>query len=1142
MVVNDLLGPAGGEDEIIDEDSVRSRYIVGMLAPKGQSALPEEQDELAEEGGPDDPQDGKPEAGSSGLPSMLPSSLGLTFTVSGEQAAIEITARWGHYHRVRSETLKTAAGEPKPVWQRQPIQGSSVLPLRTGKTEPWSPSPDFPEVYVRGLIRCYDGAWSVTLFLINAQTEPKQSKDQAWVFQPELSVRAVDDSPIFLKRPLKVKLAHEEPETEAMRMTYRRQVEFAVGHGVGVHAEKLPGQWERAVEIRTTALPTYEVEQVDAPRPGEIPALDAVLLDMQALAQLRGDEFSVAMGPLADAYAAWIAEQEARLAPPAPDLAGYHQSARSALEACRVTLERMRDGIHLLTTDEAAAEAFRFANRAMAVQRVRTLFTREVRQKGAAQVNQEDFDTPKNRSWRPFQLAFLLLNIPALLDPTHPDRVNPTHAKADLLWFPTGGGKTEAYLGVAAFALALRRLQGVVGGYSGHAGIGVLMRYTLRLLTLQQFQRATALICACEMIRREDETHWGAEPFRIGLWVGQKSTPNWTDDSAEAIRQAHGMYNSMGSKGTPLQLTNCPWCGKPLSTNFVKVEVYARGRGRTFQYCSDAIGECPFSERQSPNEGLPVVVVDEEIYRRLPSLLIATVDKFAQMPWKGETQALFGRVSGYCPRHGYRTPDLEDADSHPAIRGQESKFPAVKTQACLPLRPPDLIIQDELHLISGPLGTLVGLYETAVDRLCSWDYNGARVRPKVIASTATIRRAQNQVHNLFLRDVQIFPPPGLDSGDNFFSRRRPAGPDTPGRLYLGVCAPGTRMKTILIRVYVAYLAAAQTLFKDYGAQADPWMTLVGYFNSMRELGGMRRVTDDAVRTRLRQMDERGLAKRYIEQTEIEELTSRKAAVDIPRILDRLEVPFPGKKGEKKPYDVVLATNMISVGVDVGRLGLMVVASQPKATSEYIQATSRVGRAFPGIVCTVYNWARPRDLSHYERFEHYHATFYQQVEALSVTPFSPRALDRGLSGVYVSQVRLLSQEFNGNEDAGRVTWPNDLIEAVEGEISHRAGLVALSDKTEALALNMLKSRRDEWLSRISAAAGGAVLTYQMRRTGRALPLLKQPTEKGEGYFFCLNSLRDVEPQIRLVLDDHGMDTLPPATTPEAGSPAPESEPQ
>jgi superfamily II DNA or RNA helicase len=300
---------------------------------------------------------------------------------------------------------------------------------------------------------------------------------------------------------------------------------------------------------------------------------------------------------------------------------------------------------------------------------------------------------------------------------------------------------------------------------------------------------------------------------------------------------------------------------------------------------------------------------------------------------------------------------------------------------------------------------------------------------------------------------------------------------------------------------------------------------------------MRRVTDDAIRTRLRQMDARGLVKRFINPDTTEELTSRKSAVDIPRILDRLEVTFdPNRKGGKRPYDVVLATNMISVGVDVSRLGLMVVASQPKATSEYIQATSRVGRAFPGIVCTVYNWARPRDLSHYERFEHYHATFYQQVEALSVTPFSPRALDRGLTGVYVSQVRLLAEEFNRNEAAGRLAHPHALLESIEHDISQRASLVTASQKTRDLTENMLAARRDEWLSKISATTGGAVLTYRAQRTGRDISLLKQPTENGEGYFFCLNSLRDVEPQVTLILADQAMDNPPPEKaekTPEEG---------
>jgi len=535
------------------------------------------------------------------------------------------------------------------------------------------------------------------------------------------------------------------------------------------------------------------------------------------------------------------------------------------------------------------------------------------------------------------------------------------------------------------------------------------MRYTLRLLTLQQFQRAAALLCACEVIRRADVPKWGDEPFRIGLWVGQRSTPNYTDEAEEIIKQLR-QGGRPSARGTVAQLTNCPWCGQPIRDGAdILVETVAAGRGRTFQFCSDPLGNCPFSRRQAPDEGLPIVVVDEEIYRRLPSLLIATVDKFAQMPWKGETQMLFGRVTGYCPRHGYRSPDLEDKDSHPKRLG----LPACRTQSLAPLRPPDLIIQDELHLISGPLGTLVGLYETVVDRLGQWTLNGATVRPKVIASTATIRRSASQVNSLYLRQVAVFPPAGLDVEDNFFARRRSSGEQSPGRRYIGICAPGTRLRAVLIRVYVAYMSAAQTLYVKYGAAADPWMTLVGYFNALRELGGMRRVVDDSVSSRLRKMDERGLAPRRIEQWTVEELTSRKGATDIPRILDRLEAGFdPAAQAQRKasgqkpdfakaPYDVVLATNMISVGVDVGRLGLMVVASQPKATAGYIQATSRVGRSFPGLVVTVYNWARPRDLSHYERFEHYHATFYQQVEALSVTPFSPRALDRGLTALLVA---------------------------------------------------------------------------------------------------------------------------------------------
>lgn len=1125
-VLLDLLGPAGGPEEIVTEVSVRDRYLVGLLAPKGQSALPEEMDE-APTAGIDD-EDGITEAPPPKAATMLPSSIGLTFAVSREARALQITARWGHYDRVEVEAEPTD-DETQPeqrlrwVWQRTPVEGiPEPIPLKPGHIRNWSPSPDWPQVIVQGLVRERPDQWIVTLFLVNGQEEPPKRKDTAWLFQPELIVAAPDGAPIFEKRPLPIGQASLEEQT--MAMLYRHQVEFAVGHGVAVHAELAEGRTDRAVRLRTVVVPTYDVPQVTSPTVGEIPALAGLVLDMKALSGMPNGRFAAALNPLADAYAAWIAAQEKRLDPPEPDLVPYLEAARHALDNCRRTLERIRAGIALLDADPKAAEGFRFANRAMYLQRIHTLYAAAVRR--GEKPDMAEIDQPENHRWHVFQLAFLLLNLPALTDLKHPERVggkdeHPGEAIADLLWFPTGGGKTEAYLGVTAYTMALRRLQREISERSGHAGVAVLMRYTLRLLTLQQFQRATALICACEIIRREDPARWGSEPFRIGLWVGRRSTPNWTKDAAEAVKRIKS--GAPTREGTPHQLTNCPWCGSDIDPGRdIVVELPEQGRGRTFIYCGDPLGRCPFSRRQSPDEGIPALVVDEEIYRRLPTLLIATVDKFAQMPWNGRTTMLFGRVNGYCERHGYRSPEIKDSDSHPKKRN----LPKARTIPASPLRPPDLIIQDELHLISGPLGTLVGLYETAVDRLSTWEVDGVPVRPKVIASTATVRRADAQIHSLFVRRLNIFPPHGLEGGDNFFSRQRPPSEEHPGRRYLGICTPGVRQKTALIRTYVAFLAAAQWLYNQYGEAADPLMTLVGYFNALRELGGMRRAVDDTVSTRLRQMDRRGLARRFLNPWKVEELTSRRSATDIPRILDRLETVFEpqsgkprGKQSSRWPVDVLLATNMISVGVDVSRLGLMVVAGQPKTTAEYIQATSRVGRRYPGLVCTVYNWARPRDLSHYESFEHYHATFYQHVEALSVTPFSPRALDRGLSGVLVSLVRLLGLEFNENLGAERVVRDHALVKEAIAQLVERA--IQVSSYLGAdLVEQGVEARLDEWLARIPQQ--GAHLGYQGQRDEVTVGLLRAPGLTDWTTFTCLNSLRDVEPTVNLLLEDHGMD--------------------
>ena len=1137
MVFSDLLGPAGGPEEEVDERRMRDRYLVGAIAGAHSRVEPEEQDDLAVSGS-DSAEDGPTESNPLNQATLFQSSFGLTFSVPDDSKPVRITARWGQYDRVESENLvNQKTGAPKQVWKRTQIEEIwDNVDLKQDRIGPRPiHSTERGKIVIQGVSRRLKDHRIVSIFLVNQQSPLKMLSDKAWLFQPELIVEAIDGSPIFQRRVNREPQGpdiHGDPEEEAMNMVYRHHVEFAVGHSVSVHAETDPNNSRSAVKLSTRFIPEYVVRRQTPPTEQEIPALAALRLDMKELSQTPTHEFYEHLKALPEAYAEWISKRKEEISQAMHEFADHRGAAQDAMQHCERALQRIRKGLDLISNNETAAEAFRFANRSMWLQRIRTMYAEQVRRGDA--VNEEDIDVVKKRTWYPFQLAFILLNLPGLTDLNHDDRVGDSSANVDLLWFPTGGGKTEAYLGLAAYTMGLRRLQGVVEGRDGQYGLAVLMRYTLRLLTLQQFQRASALVCACEKIRREasaaSDTRWGQEPFRIGLWVGQKSTPNRTDDSAEAIAKDHGKApgSSLAGIGSPAQLTNCPWCGTPIDPGKdIKVETFKKGRCRTFFFCADPKSLCPFTERNSEGEGIPAVVVDEEIYRLLPAMMISTVDKFAQMPWKGETQMLFGRVNGRCSRHGFRSPEIDDTDSHPP----KDHHPSARTTKMGFLRPPDLIIQDELHLISGPLGTLVGLYETAVDRLCSWQVNGKTVRPKVIASTATIRKAVDQARSLFLRNVSIFPPNGLDARDNFFSVDREPGKEHPGRLYIGIMAPGMRLKATLIRVYTAILSASQKLLNQYGLDADPWMTLVGYFNSIRELAGMRRLVDDDVAARLQSMDQRGLAKRKIPPDGMEELTSRKGSKDIPTILDRMEVRFePGaavqtnqnksrekKKKGKLPIDVLLATNMVSVGVDVQRLGLMVVAGQPKTTAEYIQATSRVGRKYPGLVATVYNWTRPRDLSHYETFEHYHATFYKHVEALSVTPFSARALDRGLTALLVALIRLEAEMFNAEEKADNLDRGHDIVKAAVKAISDRAenisGLKTVGDDVR----RMLDYRLDEWLKLVeNCHSAGSSLAYKKGKSDVARPMLKGAEAGSWDLFTCLNSLRDVETPVRLIL--------------------------
>nr|WP_206072189.1 DISARM system helicase DrmA [Antrihabitans stalactiti] len=1198
LIARDLLGPWDGGTERFPPRSAgpRERYLVGMLGPRHQpeSSLDDANEMADTEAGVSG--DARGEEGGE-LPEVLTtqnlgriwaSSMGLSFCLDAATRAIAVTSSWGIYGKHETEDDD---GKKRTVWGREPIsftrevrvddEGDQRIPLT-------ATDPDTPCVYLAVAVREKEYSRTVELTLINNQLEAPTNKDTSWLFQTALSVTALDGaSPVFLPidDPLdSAPVSDDDPEELHLRLLYRKNLKFAAGRNVAVHAYVADNS-RRADKLETTWLPTYDVASTNADVTEGSP-LAAVELRMDELATASAENLRIGLTPLADGYDDWLNKQEADVAD-LPD--ALRPAAQTAILNARRAANRIRSGIVLLTDADNprhadALRAFHFANRAMADQRRRTEIGR-IREGSAVgyadALDEVNSRGPKAAMWRPFQLAFVLLNLQPLTDPDNPERAAAATATVDLLFFPTGGGKTEAYLGLTAYTFAIRRMQKVIGAgelaRSGAAGVAVLMRYTLRLLTAQQFQRAAALVCACEVIRQEDEQTWGKEPFRIGLWVGGGVSPNWYKDAEDQIAEAREAGE--GKRTSVLQTLRCPWCGTRLLAHR---DLLARADARrVLLFCSNAEGatSCPFSRTQSA-EGLPILTVDEEIYRYLPSLVIATVDKLAQLPWRGFAGLLFGRVRERCPRHGYRHHDLDAKIGCGGRHNKKGNLPAVASEPTIRLRPPDLIIQDELHLISGALGTTVGLFEAAVDQLTTWTTpSGNETGPKIVASTATTKRAADQVRGVFGRDLEIFPPQVIDIADTFFSAQIPVTAENPGRRYLGVCAHGVRLKSAEIRLAEVLLLAGQTLFDRHGQAADPYMTLVGYFNATRELAGMRRYIDDDVTTRVRRRGRaRGLSDRIISGTQMlntQELTSRISSGDISEVLKQLEIGFdpdvdtserrrailenirdvmqankklPANKdrtathpiadkwsarsrADTTPVDVVLATSMLQVGVDVSRWGLMVVTGQPKNTAEYIQASSRVGRDSkrPGLVVTLYNWTRPRDLAHYEDFEHYHATFYRQVEALSVTPFTRRALDRGTTATFVAAVRNIADSHSRNGDAQDVDLEGTEVAKVVDRMLTRADAIAGARGRSYLA-ERIRRLTDIWNQR---KAGSTRLGYDTGSDGqqRLVGLL---TKAGEGRWTDTTvgfSMRETENEINLVLPGGGE-----LTNPMFGAPA------
>jgi hypothetical protein len=1185
ILARELLGPDGGDDEVLDTPP-DTRYILGRIAP---TKLRDSKDAPAPEDGDDDSTlelgDDLAALESSGVPLsdvddtaldgdedsggdrddepvrrglMIPASMGLRFQIPTSLASFMVRCSWGVYSPEHTGEVDKSGREIRR-FRRTPVEVPvtvRVADLVPGKTAEFS----LIDNVVLRVDSYTDTALDrllVEVALCNDRETGRRIPTNAWMFQTQLYVEAGGEAVFLPVRDVTVD-TRWEPDDEVRRLDlqYRDRMEFAIGRTCSTDWTVAPGQ-RRAIQVRTAWLPTAETPQT---RAAEVPG---ALLDMRQLAQANASELAVGLHPIVDAYATWLDERDAQV----PTLPEHLQGeAADAVTEARQVLRQLADGLDFLIADTETLRCFSFMNRVMADQRIRSQIA-EARAKNPA-LSAEEAEAQVlaggfPHHWRVFQLAFIVMQLRALTDPTL-ERRSGDLAKVELLFFPTGGGKTEAYLGLAAFAFAIRRRQGILdtpdGQLDGRAGVTVLMRYTLRLLTSQQFQRATTLVCAAELTRQEDPAIWGEEPFRIGLWVGTNVSPKRVEEAAEELKGLRARGAGAGYRFAALQLGRCPWCGTPLSHADVTVDETV---GRVFVRCPDPLASCPFSEGGQVDEGIPVLTTDEEIYRLVPCFVIATVDKFARLAREGQAASLFGYVGKRCDRHGlvplldheghsdYSACEIKDGSKHPA----KGSYPAAAVHPVTRLRPPDLIIQDELHLITGALGTTVGLFEVATDAMTTWKTaDGQVVKPVIVASSATVRNAPDQVRGLYGRGVTVFPPQVIDAADTFFSREVPPSQTAPGRRYVGISTTGVKLTTAEIQVAEALMAGAQLLMDRAGTAADPYMTLVGYFSATRELAGMARYVQDDVQTAL-QKGRPGskLPTRLgtdFGSVNLGELTSRISSGEITKTLDEMAAVFdpafdtnqaressraaradnkPVPKRDVNPFDVVLATSMLQVGVDVTRLGLMMMVGQPKNTAEYIQASSRVGRdpSKPGLVVTLGNWARPRDLAHYEQFRFYHETFYARVEPLSVTPFSATSLERGLEGVLVSAARVLqaaqASGLSPEKEAWRIDDQRQFMETLIDALVARTRRASDDEAAKFARLRML-NRLDVWEQRARELKQRQLLLAYERfadpsRYGaliRSAESVKPGTASTGAPFVVANSMREVQPEINLLV--------------------------
>lgn len=1085
-----------------------------------------------------------------------PSSMGISFLLDSsltDQLSFEVSGAFYKEFKVSTKTNNDKVFE-ETWWYRAPIKqiftksldelGGAFKLFILNEID--DKSEKLLELFtVEGIIRTHENNKKlVTVVVVNRnQSNTFKERSQRSLFQTQLKIVVPDKNELAI-------LPYPEPITNSdddlsNQLLYRNAPIFAKGHGVASNwGATAYSKCDAVAEVFTENLPTFETPSISA----EIDLDDQNTLEvsMAALSSFEGgSEGDKQIIIMLEAYELWINSQSS-LVPDIPEKK-LRKRAKSHIIKCQEALDRMNKGYSLIRSNSKITRAFELANKAMLKQQKHS--PKNIRSVSFDEGGRPCVATPFSENcnargiWRPFQIGFLLMCIQGAVDKTHPER-----EIVDLIWFPTGGGKTEAYLGLAAFILIYERLQ---QGESSD-GVQVLMRYTLRLLTAQQLQRAATLICCLDVIRQEEEIP--GKRFSIGLWVGGKNTPNkraWARTSLRALKKN---LERNSKADNPFLLDRCPYCATQMGI------VKTKGNSKTvvgYQDNGTSVVFCCVDKKCCFHEQIPVFVIDEDVFDERPSIVIGTVDKFAMLAWKPEIRSIFGI-------------------------GPDGKRTA---------SPPQLIIQDELHLISGPLGSMVALYEPLIEKLCSESLDGREVKPKIVCATATTKGYQDQIRALYGRDnASIFPPSGLDAENSFFAKyaRDKEGNLLPGRKYVGVCAPGLNsILTTQVRTQSALLFAANRVEIE---KRDPWVTLLSFYNSIRELGGaLTLFQSDIIGYLLEQ--KRRYPRDILPRKSIAgmELTSRLKDDDIPKAITDLEVRIDMSKlnkefysnmtselknlGEKYPdlsneisqiiksiesvgqlnlvdyycletiyhylrnqkstiklpkncryyYSLCgnyvvqafcLATSIIEVGVDIDRLSVMSIVGQPKTTAQYIQVSGRIGRnaETPGLVVTIYSNAKPRDKSHYEDFRAYHQRLYAKVEPSSVTPFSIPALKRGLAAITVANVRQFS-ELNAQPgdipSAAIKDWANDFLKLRSN---------AMSEDEQLYIKKFFANLEDTWDKRTALYTSWGKLKpdSEPEQTDLLAPL--GATGRAKKKLPCPTSMRNVDGESSLWISD------------------------